>query len=317
MAQVTIDDVRRAASRIGPYVHRTPVFTSQTIDEMSGAKVFFKCENLQKAGAFKIRGATNAVFSLTDAQAAHGVATHSSGNHAAALALAARWRGVKATVVMPETAPAIKTRAVIDYGAEIVPCAPTLQAREDTLAEVVKRTGAVVIHPYNDLSVIAGQGTAGLELCDQVADLNAVIAPVGGGGLLSGTAVAVAGVTPEAKVCGAEPANVDDAYESLKTGQIVPAKNARSVADGLLTSLGDLTFPIIRELVAEIITVDEDEIVASLRLIWERMKLVVEPSAAVALAALLRTREKFQGHRVGVILSGGNIGVGPLQLYDF
>ena len=303
----SIEHIRRAAERIGPYVHRTPVLTSNVINELAGAEVFFKCENLQKAGAFKARGATNAVFSLTDDEALRGVATQSSGNHGAALARAAGLRGIPVTVVMPRNALAIKKQAVAGHGATIVYCEPTPQAREEMLAQVAERTGAAVVHPFDDPRVIAGQGTAALEMFEQAGDLDTVIAPVGGGGLLSGTALAARSLLPDARVFGAEPLNVNDAWQSLKTGRIMPVTGKTSIADGLLGRLGSLTFPIIREHAAGIITVGEASIVDAMRLVWERLKLVVEPSAAVAVAALLGQPEEFQGRRVGIILSGGNV----------
>ena len=273
---------------------------------MSEAEIFFKCENFQKAGAFKTRGATNAVFSLRGEETLRGVATHSSGNHAAALALAARWRGIKAYVIMPEDAPDVKRNAVADYGAEIILCRPTLRDREEELAKVVNTTGAVFIHPYNDYRVISGQGTAALELCEEVPDLDIVMAPVGGGGLLSGTAIAVSAVSPGTHVIAAEPERADDAYRSFKAGRIIPINNPDTIADGLRTSLGDLTFPIIKRYVKGIITVNEEGIVMAMRHIWERMKIIVEPSAAVPLGALLAKRSEFSGKRIGIILSGGN-----------
>lgn len=312
----SIEHIRRAAERIGPFIHRTPVITSNAFSEVPGADVFFKCENLQKAGAFKTRGATNAVFSLSEEQARRGVATHSSGNHAAALALAGGRREIPVTVVMPENAPAIKKRAVEGYGARIIYCEPTFQAREDMLAQVAERTGAVVVHPFDDPRVIAGQGTAALELFEQAGDLDTVIAPVGGGGLLSGTALAARGLLPAARVFGAEPLNVNDAWQSLKTGRIMPVTGKTSIADGLLGRLGSLTFPIIREHVAGIVTVGEASIVDAMRLVWERLKLIVEPSAAVAVAALLAQPEEFQGRRVGIILSGGNVDPDKLPWVD-
>jgi threonine dehydratase len=301
-----LEQILDAAARISPYTHCTPVLTCRTLDAMCGASLFFKCENMQKVGAFKARGAMNAVFSLTDDQAAPGVATHSSGNHAAALALAARERGIRAFVVMPENAPAIKRRAVAGYGAEIVPCRATLAAREEVLAEVVARTGATVIHPYDDYRIIAGQGTAALELFQAVNDLAMIIAPVGGGGLLSGTALAARGVSPRTRVVGAEPEIADDALRSLQAGVIIPSSYPDTVADGLRTSLGELTFPIIQRYVDSIVTAAEADIITAMRTIWERMKLVVEPSAAVPLAAILSGRVKIAGARVGIILSGGN-----------
>ena len=283
------------------------MFTSNTVNEVSGAEVFFKCENLQIAGAFKVRGATNAVFSLSDDEARRGVATQSSGNHGAALARAAGWRDIAVTVVMPNNALAIKKEAVAGHGARIVYCEPTPQARDDALARVAERTKAVIIHPFDDARVIAGQGTATLELFEQVGDIDTVITPVGGGGLLSGTALAARSLRPAARVFGAEPRNVDDAWQSLKSGRIMPSTGKTSIADGLLSTLGKLTFHIIREHATGIITVGEESIVDAMRLVWERVKLVVEPSAAVAVAALLAQPDEFQGRRVGIILSGGNV----------
>jgi threonine dehydratase len=274
---------------------------------MCDAEVFFKCENFQKAGAFKIRGATNAVFSLGEHEASQGVATHSSGNHAIALTLAARWRGIKAHVVMPENALRVKKEAAAGYGAEIVFCKPTLEAREKCLSDVIERTGAVFVPPYNDYRVIAGQGTAAIELLEQVPNLDAVLAPVGGGGLLSGIAIAVSAVSPGTHVIGAEPEQADDAYRSLRAGRIVPAGNPNTVADGLRTSLGDLSFPIIQKYVSDIVTASEDGIVAAMRTMWERMKIVVEPSSAVPLATLLSKRAHVPGKRIGIIVSGGNV----------
>jgi len=306
-AEPSLEDIRQAHRRIEPFIHRTPVLTSGTIDRMAGGEIFFKCENLQKAGAFKIRGACNAVFSLSDDEAKRGVATHSSGNHAAALALAARWRGIPAHVVMPENSPHVKKLAVAGYGAEIIFCKPTLEARERALAEVVARTGAAFIHPYNDLRVITGQGTAAIELCEQVQDLDLVVAPVGGGGLLSGTAVAVTLVSPKTAVIAAEPERADDAYRSFKSGHIVPSLDPNTIADGLRTSLGDLTFPIIQRYVRDIVLVSEEAIVEAMRCLWERMKILVEPSAAVPLGAVLSRRLDVAGRRVGLIVSGGNV----------
>ncbi len=283
---------------------------------MCDAELFFKCENFQKAGAFKIRGATNAVFALGDEEASQGVATHSSGNHAAALALAARWRGIKAYVVMPENAPEVKRNAVDNYGAEIIFCRPTLEAREEGLAKIVDRTGAIFIHPYNDYRVISGQGTAALELCEEIPDLDIVMTPVGGGGLLSGTAIAVSAISPKAHVIAAEPERANDAYRSFQAGRIIPANNPDTIADGLRTSLGALTFPIIRRYVKEIVTVSEEGIVKAMRYIWERMKIIVEPSAAVPLEALLTKRIELPGKRIGVILSGGNVDLANLPWID-
>ena len=307
MAQFpTIGAIREAAERIKPYIHRTPVFTSQTINGICGAEVYFKAENMQKVGAFKARGAINAVYSIADSLIEHGVATHSSGNHAAALAYAAACRKTRADVVMPENAPKNKKAAVAGYGAQITYCKATQQAREDALDQVLKQTGATFIHPYNDHLVITGQATAALELLEQVPGLELVIAPVGGGGLLSGTSLTVKALKPDIKVFGAEPAGADDAYRSLKAGRIIPVEKPQTIADVLSTSLGELTFPIIQKHVDEIITVSDGEIAGAMRLIWERMKIVVEPSAAVPLAALLKVIIKIKGLRVGLILSGGN-----------
>jgi threonine dehydratase len=303
----TLADLRAAHARIAPFVHRTPVLTCAAIDARVGAEVVFKCENLQKVGAFKYRGATNAVQLLDDATAALGVATHSSGNHAQALALAARVRGIPAHIVMPRTAPAVKRAAVEGYGAEVVTCEPTLAAREETLREVVARTGAHVVHPYNDVRVIAGQGTAALELLADVPGLDVVMTPVGGGGLLSGTAIAVTETRPGVRVVAAEPQGADDAARSLAAGEIQPSVNPVTICDGLLTSLGTLTFPIIRQRVDRIVTVSDDAVIAAMRLVWERMKLVVEPSAVVGLAALLEKRDEVGGRRIGIVLSGGNV----------
>jgi threonine dehydratase len=312
----TLAHIRQAAERIGPHVHCTPVLTCRSLDEMCGAELFFKCENFQKAGSFKARGATNAVFSLDEDQASRGVATHSSGNHGAALALAARCRGIRSYVVMPENAPRVKKEAVAGYGAEICFCKPTLRAREEGLDQVVRRTGATFIHPYDDRRMIAGHGTCALELCSEVPDLDVVIAPVGGGGLVSGTAIAVSAVSPRTQVVGAEPELADDAYRSLRAGRIIPSDYPDTVADGLRTSLGELTFIIIRRHVGDIVTVSEEAIVTAMRHIWERMKVVVEPSAAVPLAVVMTKRSHISGNRVGIILSGGNADLHDLPWKD-
>ena len=283
----TVVDVRAAAERIAPHVRRTPVITCPALDEMTGATLYFKCENLQEAGAFKSRGAVNAVFSLSETEAARGVVTHSSGNHAAALSRAAGLRGIRATVVMPETAPAVKVAAVRGYGGEIVFCKPTLAAREEAARRIIDQTGAVLIHPYDDDRIIAGQGTAALELLAEVPDLDAVIAPVGGGGLLSGTAIAATGIKPGVAVFGAEPAGADDAFRSLAEGRIVPSVEPKTIADGLLTSLCERTYSIIKERVAAILVADDDAIVRAMRLLRDEGKTLVEPSGAVPLAALL------------------------------
>jgi threonine dehydratase len=308
----TFVDIQKAHARIKDYIHRTPVLTCQALNRMCQAEILFKCENLQKVGAFKIRGATNAVMSLEDEEAKRGVATHSSGNHAAALAQAARWRGIKSYVVMPQDTNRVKIEAVRGYGAEISFCKPTLEAREEVLQEVVKATGAVFIPSYNHAHIIAGQGTACLELLEDVRNLDTVIAPVGGGGLLSGTAIVAAHLLPGANVYGAEPANADDARRSFHAGRLIPVKNPNTIADGLRTSLGPLTFAVISRYVTDIIDVSEASIVFAMRHIWERMKIIVEPSAAVPIAALLSRRAEIAGRRIGVILSGGNVDVKAL-----
>ena len=308
----TLEDIQEAADRILPHIHRTPVLTCTAINKMVGGEIHFKCENFQKAGAFKSRGATNAVFSLDEEKVSHGVATHSSGNHAAALALAAKSRGVKAYVVMPENAPQVKKDAVAGYGAEIFFCAPTLRAREETLAKVVDETGAAAIHPYNDLVIIAGQATAALELLEDIPDLDVTMTPIGGGGLTSGTALSVRFISPHTKVIAAEPQGADDAYRSFRSRKLIPSENPKTIADGLLTSLGDKTFPIVKNFVDDIVTVSEQGIIKAMRCIWERMKIVIEPSAAVPLGALLTGRLNVSGKRVGIILSGGNLDLGRL-----
>lgn len=307
MREPTIHEIRDARRRIRLHVHRTPVLDCASLDREGDAHYLFKCENFQRAGAFKARGAANAVFSLAGGEAERGVATHSSGNHAAALALAARSRGIPAYVVMPRTSPPVKVEAVRGYGAEVLFCEPNLRAREEGLEALVRRTGAVFIHPYDDPRVIAGQGTAAAELIEEHPDLDAVIAPVGGGGLMAGTAIAFAALSPRTVLYGAEPKGADDARRSIREGRILPSVDPQTVADGLLTSLGRRTFPVLRRLLRDILTAREESILYALRLIWTRMKIVVEPSAAVAYAAALERPELFAGKRVGVILSGGNI----------
>lgn len=303
----TLEDILEAHVRIKGSIHRTPVMTSKAIDDMVGAELFFKCENLQKVGAFKYRGATNAILSLSDDEAEKGVATHSSGNHAQALALAARMRGIPSYVVMPENSPGVKIDAVKEYGAEITFCEPTLEARETTLDKVIERTGATFIHPYDNSRIIAGQATSALEFLDDIDDVDIMMAPVGGGGLLSGTSLSVRYLSPETKVIAAEPEKADDTFRSLKEGRLIPSINPDTIADGLRTSLSDLTFRIIQENVSEIVTVSEEGIIKAMRTIWERMKLVIEPSAAVPLGALMEGKLDVRGKRVGIILSGGNV----------
>lgn len=301
----TIDDVRAAAARIAGHVHRTPVMTSRTLDAELGCSVFFKCENLQKVGAFKARGATNAVFALPDDRLEGGVATHSSGNHAAALAYAARRRGTACVVAMPNTSPRVKIEAVEGYGAEVVLCAPA--ERESTCARLAAERGAAIVHPFTDPLVIAGQGTVALELLEDVPDLDLVITPVGGGGLLAGTAITLAALRPSAAALGAEPLAVDDAARSLKSGLLQPrVVDPRTACDGLLTALGAINFAILQRHRVEVLTVAEPEILAAARYLLERMKIVVEPSSATVLAALRADRERFAGKRVAAVLTGGN-----------
>ena len=302
-------DIRQAAQRIQPHLHQTAVMTNRAINELSAAECFFKCENFQKVGAFKARGALNAVLSMAPDKLQRGVATHSSGNHAAALALAAQIAGVPAYVVMPQNAPAIKQRAVAAYGARITLCEPNLQAREEGLASIVEKTGAAFIPPFDDYRVICGQATVAMELLEEIERLDIILAPVGGGGLLSGTALSTHYLSPTTRVIAVEPEAADDAYRSFKAGKLIPVGTARSIADGLLTSLCDRTFDIIRQYVHDIVTVNETAIIDATRLIMERMKIIVEPSAAIVLAAILENKLDVKGNRVGLILSGGNLDI--------
>jgi len=304
---ITLQDVQEAHLRIGEHIIKTPVMTSNTINEMTGSEVFFKCENFQRVGAFKFRGALNAVSHLDEKQKKQGVVTHSSGNHAQALSLAASKLGVQAIIVMPNNAPQVKIDATRGYGASIVFCEPTVESRVSTANQLVERHGYVLIHPYDNERIIAGAGTAALELVQECEKLDAVFCPVGGGGLISGTSIAVKGLLESAKVIGAEPKQADDAYRSLRDGTIYPSINPNTIADGLRTSLAELTFNVISENVDEIGLVTETQIVDAMRLLWERMKLVVEPSGAVPLAALLNTKSRFENQKIGVILSGGNV----------
>lgn len=302
-----IEAIRTAYRRISARIHRTPVVTSESLDEMAGARLFFKCENLQKTGSFKIRGATNAVFSLSDEETKNGVVAPSSGNHAAALSLAARWRGIPAFIIMPSNSSAVKKRAVEAYGGKITESEPNIASREATAAAVMQRTGAHLVHPYNDVRVIAGQGTAALELIEEVPDLDFILTPVSGGGLLSGTAIAAKSVRPTIRVVGGEPRNADDAFRSLAAQKIEPGSVNETMADGLRATLSPLTFSVLRKLVDQVSLVTEEEIVSTMLLLWERMKLVVEPSGAVAAAPALLRRIGAEGKRVGIILSGGNL----------
>lgn len=293
--------------RIAPFIHRTPILTSKSINKILEVNLFFKCENFQKVGAFKFRGATNAILSLSDYEICRGVATHSSGNHAQALALAAKMKNIPAYIVMPENSSPIKIKAVEGYGGKITFCKPTLQAREETLKKVIDDTGATEIHPYNDYRIIAGQATAAKELFEDTTDLDIIMAPVGGGGLLGGTALSSKYFSPKTIVIAAEPKNASDAFESFYHKKFIPSVNPSTIADGLLTSLGTLTYPIIMKNVHQIVTVSEESIIAAMILIWERMKIIVEPSSSVPLAALLENKFNYKNKRVGIILSGGNV----------
>lgn len=309
---ITIKDVHQAAQRIKPYIHRTPVLTNQNLNQKVGANVFMKCENFQKVGAFKFRGASNAVWSLTDEEAKRGVCTHSSGNHAQALALAAKMRGIPAYIVMPNNAPQVKKNAVAGYGGQITFCEPTPEARESNLERIKNETGANVVHPYNDERVIAGQGTATLELLEEIPNLDVIIAPVGGGGLISGTSIAATEIKRGIRVIAAEPENADDAFRSMKAGKIMPSLNPKTIADGLLTSLGTLTFPIIQERVEQVVTVSESAMIESMKFIWERAKIIIEPSSSTVIAVLWEKKIDLSGLNVGIILSGGNVDLGKL-----
>lgn len=305
-------DILSAALRIRPHIHRTPVLTSENLSNLLGCTLYFKCENMQKAGAFKSRGACNTVFSLDEESANRGVATHSSGNHAAALARAAALRGIDAHIVMPSNSSKVKIAAVQSYGGKITYCEPNLASRESTVAKVIADTGAVEIHPYNDLRIIAGQATAALEMIEDYPGLDMILSPVGGGGLLSGTALSALYFSENAKVIAAEPEQANDAYQSFQQKKFVPSVNPNTIADGLRTSLGSFTFPIILEHVSDIVTVTEAEIAIAMRLVWERMKIIIEPSSAVPVAALLAKKVDVMGKNVGVILSGGNVDLDEL-----
>jgi threonine dehydratase len=309
--------IEEAHERIRPRIHRTPVLTSKSLDEKAGARLFFKCENLQKTGSFKIRGATNAIFSLSEVEARRGVVTHSSGNHAAAVACAARWRGIVASIVMPKNAPSVKCRAVQSYGGKITFCEPNVKARSETAARIQAETGAVLIHPYDDDRIVAGQATAAKELLAEFPELEAILAPVSGGGLLSGTCLGAKGIRPSVRVFGCEPERADDAFRSLTSGKLQALETSDTIADGLRASLATRTFAILQKMVDGILLVSEEEIVAAMKLVWERMKIVIEPSSAVAIAPLLRPtglqelglagRTGDARPRIGIILSGGNV----------
>ena len=304
---VTLKDIEAAHERIRPHIHRTPVFTNNSLNELSGAELYFKCDNFQKAGSFKIRGATNTVEQLTIEELNRGVATTSSGNHGAALSMAVTRRGGKTKVVMPNNTPEIKINNVERNGGEVVWCEPEQESRESVLKELIEKTGAVVVHPYNDERIMAGQGTCAKELLEDHPELDVIVSPVSGGGLLSGTLLSSKALKDDIQVFGAEPAEADDAYRSLKLGKIVPNETINTICDGLRAQIGGLTFPVISDLVDDIITVTEEEIIDSMRMIWERLKMIVEPSSSITLGAVLKNKDKFNGKKVGLIISGGNV----------
>ena len=310
----SIEDVRAAAERIRGVGHRTPVLTSKTLDQMAGRKLFFKCENFQKVGAFKFRGGWNAVSMLNDKEAERGVCTHSSGNHAQAIAYSAQKRGIPAYIVMPNNSPDVKLDAVKGYGANVTLCKPTLEARRTTLEGIAEDTGAAVIHPFNNANVIAGQGTAALELIEDVGELDAIIAPIGGGGLMSGTCVTTRSLLPNAKLFGAEPKGADDAYRSLKEGKLLPQEDPKTICDGLLTSMGENTWKILKDHLNAIYTVSDDEVIKGMKLIWERMKIIIEPSCATPVAVVMSSKFKQLENieKVGIILTGGNVDLAKL-----
>jgi len=304
---VTLKDIEAAHERISPLIHRTPVFTNSSLNKLSGAELYFKCDNFQKVGSFKIRGATNTVEQLTIEELNRGVATTSSGNHGAALSMAVTRRGGKTKVVMPNNTPEIKVNNVERNGGEVVWCEPEQESRESVLKELIEKTGAVVVHPYNDERIMAGQGTCAKELLEDYPDLDTIVSPVSGGGLLSGTLLSSKALKANIQVFGAEPVEADDAYRSLKLGKIVPNETINTICDGLRAQIGTLTFPVIADLVDDIITVTEEEIIDSMRMIWERLKMIVEPSSSIALGAILKNKDKFNGKKVGLIISGGNV----------
>ena len=304
---VTLKDIVAAHDRIAPFIHRTPVLTNKSLNELSGAELYFKCENFQKAGSFKIRGATNTVELLNQDELDKGVATTSSGNHGAALSMAVSRRNGKTKVVMPHNTPKIKVKNVERNGGEVIWCEPDQTSREEVLKDLVVKTGSTVVHPYNDERIVMGQGTAGKELIEDHPDLDAIVSPVSGGGLLSGTLLSAQGINPKIKVYGAEPLEADDTFLSLQKGEIVPNKTINTICDGLRAQIGTITFPIIQSYVEEVITLTEEEIIESMKMIWERMKIVVEPSCSITLAAVLKSKDRFAGKKVGLIISGGNV----------
>ena len=302
-----LQDVQNTSKQITPFVHRTPVLTSQSVNSIIDGEVFFKCENFQKTGSFKMRGASNAVLSLSEEESKRGVVTVSSGNHGAALACAAKLNGIKSHVVTPKNTQQVKISAMKGYGANLIYCEPSVESRESTFINIQEKTGAIPIHPYNDYRVITGAGTVALEIIDEVKDLDFIIVPIGGGGLISGTGVVVSSLRPNTKLLGVEPESADDALRSIKSGEIVPSDYPPTIADGLRSSLGEKTFPMIQKFVDDIHTVSEKEIISSMRFVWERMKIIVEPSSAVTMAAVLNNPASFRGKKTGVIFSGGNI----------
>ena len=310
--EITKQHIEEAHERIKPFIHKTPVLTSKTIDQISGAEIFFKCENFQKVGAFKARGATNAVFALDDETAQRGVATHSSGNHGAAVARAAKLRGISAHIVMPSNSAKVKIRAVESYGAQVVFCEPTEESRDTKCAEVINHTGATLIHSFENEHVIAGQGTAAMELLEDIPDLDVIMCPVGGGGLLSGTAIAAKPMRPQIKVIAVEPENADDAAQSFRAGRRIVTEKEFTIADGLRTNIGEPNFAIVQQYVEDVVTVSEEAIVAAMRAIWETMKIVIEPSAAVPYAAIAQHMVDVERKRVGIILTGGNVDLDAL-----
>lgn len=309
---MTKENLNACYEKIKPFIHNTPILTSSSINKLVNSKLYFKCENFQRAGAYKIRGATNAIMQLSKAQQEHGVVTHSSGNFAQALSLAAKNLNIKAYIIMPSNSPQVKKNAVIEYGGEIIECEPTIEARQKTANQIAKRTGATFIHPSNNLDVILGQGTAGLELLDEHLNLDYIICPIGGGGLIAGTALAATYFSDHCKVIGGEPMEADDAYRSLISGKIETNVTTNTIADGLRTQLGSHNFPIIKEHVKQIIRVTETEIIEAMQLIWERMKIIIEPSSAVAFAAVLQQKKLFKNKNIGVIISGGNVDINNL-----
>ena len=308
----TWDDVLAAHERVRPYIHKTPILTSRFINELAGCELYFKCENLQKAGAFKVRGACNAVFGLSEEKASKGVATHSSGNHALSLSYAAGRRGIPCHVVMPRTAPQAKKDAVRGYGGIITECEPSTSSREETFASVQAETGADFVHPYNDERVIAGQGTCSKEIIEEMGALDAVVAPIGGGGMISGTCLTLSAIAPETKIYAAEPEQADDAYQSFKQGKLIAYDAPKTIADGLLVPLKERTWHFVQRYVTDVLTASDQEIIDAMRLIWGRMKIVMEPSSAVPLATILKNRDVFAGKRVGVIITGGNVDLDKL-----